>query len=124
MTPAVPARAPLAVVPSLDAIAADPRRAADLPPAVARALLARCVVVQSALLVSALAGDVPQRELAAPPTEALLDVEAAANRLGVSTSWLYRRAARLPFTVRIGGRFRFDPRGLARYVADRTGRGA
>jgi len=52
----------------------------------------------------------------------LLDVEAAAARLAVSTDTLYRKARDLPFTVRIGGNVRFSARGLARFIETRQGR--
>jgi predicted DNA-binding transcriptional regulator AlpA len=48
----------------------------------------------------------------------LLDVQEAAERLGMSTDWLYRHARQLPFTRRVGRRaVKFDPTGLARWVA-------
>jgi hypothetical protein len=50
-------------------------------------------------------------------TEALLDVREAAARLHVSPDWLYRRAKQLPFSRRVGRAVRFDPAGLARWVA-------
>jgi excisionase family DNA binding protein len=55
---------------------------------------------------------------------ALLNVEEAARRIGLSTSWLYRevRARRIPFARRIGHRLLFDPTGLARWLARRPPR--
>ena len=48
----------------------------------------------------------------------LLDVQEAAERLGMSTDWLYRHARQLPFTRRVGRRaVKFDPEGLARWLA-------
>ena len=55
-------------------------------------------------------------------SEALLDVREAAARLNLSVDWLYRHAKRLPFTRRVGRAVRFDPEGLARWVATRTPR--
>ena len=55
-------------------------------------------------------------------SEALLDVREAAARLNVSTDWLYRRAKRLPFARWVGRAVRFDPEGLARWVAHRAPR--
>ena len=44
----------------------------------------------------------------------------AAERLGMSVTWLYRNAAKLPFTRRIGGRtVRFSAAGIARYIGNR-----
>ncbi len=42
----------------------------------------------------------------------LLTVEEAAARLKCSEVWLYKRAKRLPFTVRVGRSLRFSERGL------------
>ncbi len=42
----------------------------------------------------------------------LLTVEQAAARLKCSQDWLYRRAKRLPFTVRVGRNLRFSERGI------------
>lgn len=54
----------------------------------------------------------------------LLGVEEAARRLGVSTDWLYRNAAKLPFAVRLGPRqLRFSSRGIERYIHQRQARG-
>ena len=44
-----------------------------------------------------------------------LDVRQAASRLGLSISWLYREAYRLPFTVHIGRRVLFSARGLEQW---------
>ncbi len=42
----------------------------------------------------------------------LLTVEQAATRLKCSQDWLYKRAKRLPFTVRVGRNLRFSERGI------------
>ena len=85
-----------------------------------------------ALYLAALQGRTAARSLAAcAPTaaaasnapEALLDVREAAARLNVSIDWLYRHAKKLPFSRRVGSRaVRFDPAGLARWLAHRTAR--
>jgi predicted DNA-binding transcriptional regulator AlpA len=47
----------------------------------------------------------------------LLKVEEAARRLGMSPTWVYKNAARLPFTHRIGRRtVRFSAAGIDRYL--------
>jgi len=54
------------------------------------------------------------------PVEDLLTVAQAAARLRVSEGYLYRRAKSLPFTRKISHRvLRFDPRGLAEWMAAR-----
>jgi len=51
----------------------------------------------------------------------LLDVDQAAERLGVTRDWL-RRRRELPFIVRLSqGVVRYSSRGLERYLAARTG---
>ena len=62
------------------------------------------------------------RATEAPPQQGadLLTADEAALRLGVKPKWLYRNAAKLPFTRRIAPRtLRFDPQGLTRWVARR-----
>ncbi len=49
--------------------------------------------------------------------DVLLTVEQASARLGFSRDWLYRHAAHLPFTRRVGRQLRFSERGLAEYLA-------
>lgn len=55
--------------------------------------------------------------------DGLLTVAEAAARLGVARSWLYRHAKALPFARKLGYRtLRFDPRGLEKWSATRSGR--
>ena len=62
-------------------------------------------------------GHAPARE------DLLLTVKEAAQKLGVLPDWLYRRAKKLPFTVRLGKRhLRFSARGIERYIRQRQGR--
>jgi predicted DNA-binding transcriptional regulator AlpA len=50
----------------------------------------------------------------------MVDIGEAAKRLGMSESWLYRNAALLPFSTRPNGRnWRFDTRGIDKYLRDR-----
>ena len=46
----------------------------------------------------------------------LLDVDGAAQRLGVSRDYLYRHHAELPFTRRMGKALRFSACGVDRYL--------
>lgn len=113
----------LTPLPTLDELAARPERAQELPPEVARDLLAQLAPLQTVLLAQAirpLAGGNSQGE---PQGEdRLLTVEEAAGKLAVSTDWLYRRAGKLPFTVRLGRQLRFSERGLDRYIRQRQAR--
>lgn len=52
----------------------------------------------------------------------LLTAEQAAERLGVSVDWLYRRTGRLPFARKLSRRVvRYSAAGLAAYLAAREG---
>ena len=47
-----------------------------------------------------------------------LDVREAAERLGVTVTWLYRHSRSLPFALKLGHRtLRFDADGLERWLA-------
>jgi predicted DNA-binding transcriptional regulator AlpA len=112
-------------LPSLDQLAGDLARARELPPNVARDLLPRVIGLQTVLLARALSA--PDIGNGQPETsgegDRLLDVQAAAAKLGTSRDWLYRQARNLPFTVRLGSRLRFSERGMERYIRQREGRG-
>jgi len=108
-----------AAVPTLDELAADPTRASGLPDTTVQALLCRCLHAQTALMGALLASGSSR----APETpDSLLDIEAAAGRLGCSKGWLYHHARQLPFTVRNGRLLRFSSHGIDRYIKTRQGR--
>jgi len=58
--------------------------------------------------------------MSAPATiqahDGLLDVNAAAERLGVSTEYLYRHSSKLPFTRRMGRKLLFSEQGIATHI--------
>ena len=50
----------------------------------------------------------------------MIGVDEASKRLGMSKSWLYRNAATLPFATKPNGHnWRFNTRGLEKYLRDR-----
>jgi predicted DNA-binding transcriptional regulator AlpA len=49
----------------------------------------------------------------------LLDVDEAAQRLGVTRQWLYRRTRTLPFAVRLAGKVRYSSAGIQHFIANR-----
>jgi excisionase family DNA binding protein len=100
-------------LPTLADLAAHPERVDELAPEQARALLAHLVTLQVPLLARALVAG------GRDPDE-LLTVDVAARRLGLSEDWLYRHAAKLPFTVRVGRQVRFSARRLEAYIAARA----
>jgi len=59
-------------------------------------------------------------KMTAPPTaqqpDELLAIPTAAERMGVSTDYLYRHAATLPFTRRVGRKLLFSSRGVEQYI--------
>ena len=111
-----------ATVPTLDELAINPERAATLPPNALKALLCRCATLQTTLLGALLATSDRTHADAESEPDSLIDVPAAAARLGVSRDWLYHHAHQLPFTVRQGRLLRFSTRGIARYIQTRQGR--
>jgi predicted DNA-binding transcriptional regulator AlpA len=93
-------------------LVAQPSRVAELSPEQARGLLVAIASIQPLLIARALA-----TSGSTGGTDRLLKIDEAATRLGQSPDWLYRRAPRLPFTVRQGRGLRFSERGLAAYIA-------
>jgi excisionase family DNA binding protein len=73
-----------------------------------------------AALLAALAA-----QLSGSPTDThddrLLTVDEVAERLALSRHAVYRRAAELPFLIRVGRHLRFSERGLAKYLERRQG---
>ena len=62
----------------------------------------------------ALRTDVGRSQLG--PHDELLIISEAAQRLGVRKDWLYKRASKLPFTVRLGRKLRFSANGIEKYI--------
>jgi excisionase family DNA binding protein len=90
---------------SLDALAADPRRAAAVSPSAAGELLAQLAGLQSLLLSRLLVVEV-QSSSPRPPDDRLLTIPEVAERLSVPPAYAYELARRgeLP-TVRVGRKY-------------------
>jgi len=93
-----------------------------LDPALAQALTADergRLIVQVAAVLAALGASpaTPERSTG----DRLLKIADAATKLSVSADYLYRHAAKLPFTVRDGRRLRFSERGIEQWIARRRG---
>jgi excisionase family DNA binding protein len=103
----------------LAALVEDPARVATVPPGRIPALLSQLSALQGAMAARLISAD---REEPVSGEDTLLTVDQAAERLGVSTDWLFRRSRTLPFVVRLGRHLRFSNRGIDRYLRTRTGR--
>jgi len=97
----------------------DPAKVASVPPTRIPALLSQLSAVQSAMAARLISAN---RDEPASTEDTLLTVDQAAERLGVSKDWLFRRSRTLPFVVRLGRHLRFSNRGIDRYLRSRTGR--
>ena len=87
----------------------------DLGPTEIPVLLNQVAALQSALAARLLS--VQDRHPSIAIEDHLLTVEEAASRLDTSEDWLYRHAAKLPFTVRLAPRqLRFSAQGIAQYL--------
>ena len=103
----------------LAALVEDPTRVATVPPGRIPALLSQLSALQGAMAARLISAD---RDETVSTEDTLLTVDQAAERLGVSTDWLFRRSRTLPFIVRLGRHLRFSNRGIDRYLRNRTGR--
>ena len=103
----------------LAALVEDPARVATVPPGRIPALLSQLSALQGAMAARLISAD---RDEPMSVEDTLLTVDQAAERLGVSTDWLFRRSRTLPFVVRLGRHLRFSNRGIDRYLRSRTGR--
>lgn len=66
----------------------------------------------------------PKASTATDSPDEVLDVAEAASRCGMSETWLYKNAKKLPFTIRNGSsRLKFSARGIERWKARNTGVG-
>jgi predicted DNA-binding transcriptional regulator AlpA len=111
----------LAAVPTLDQLAAEPARAAHLSAEVRRALTLQAVAVIGCLAVAETTDAGHGRTRLEPElTDRLLTPAEAAERLGVTPTWMYRHARTLPFTRRLSRKvLRFSESGLRRWQAAR-----
>lgn len=109
----------------LGTLASDPSRIADVSPDALPALIGEAEALRARLwarlqAVSAPVAPAPASNGNGGP-ERLLTAQQAAERLGVSKRWVYRRADSLPFTRRLSeGTLRFSERGLERWKESRS----
>ncbi|MGA2264426.1 MAG: helix-turn-helix domain-containing protein [Acidobacteriota bacterium] len=91
--------------------ALDHDRLLKLPLETVPALMAQIAAAQSALAARLLSA-----EKKTEPEDELLDVEEAAQMLGVKKDWIYSRTRTLPFIVRLGRKLRYSKRGIEKYI--------
>jgi hypothetical protein len=119
----IPNKQPLAAIPELDRIAADPRCLAGLSKSTIASLLMRSAVVQSALTAALATEDATERPAATSPPEKdhTLTAKEAAEMLRRQPSWIYRNVAHLPFVVKRTSRSPIlcSEQGIRRYLARR-----
>jgi predicted DNA-binding transcriptional regulator AlpA len=96
----------------------DPSRVEEVDRSYLPALLAQLSAMQASVAARLLS---TSQEAITEREDALLDAKQAAERLGVSADWLYRRTSRLPFVVRVGRNVRFSARGIEKFIRSRTG---
>ncbi len=84
-------------------------------------LVAELARAQAALLVATSRHhNAPPRVAERPNEDRMLDVDEAAELLGVKPAWVYRHARKLPFTRRISAKvIRFSRQGILRWLAAR-----
>jgi len=109
-------RSPLALSELLE----QPARVAELTPADLALTLAQMAALH--LSLAARLREVFPPIPACPAGDRLLTVAEVADRMSLSPHAIYRRAARLPFTVRVGRYLRFSETGLERYLDRCQGR--
>ena len=96
----------------------DPSLLDDADHAQVAALLTQVAAIQTRL--AARLAELAQH--ARRPDEPPISADDAAARLGVTKGWLRHHSDTLPFTVRISaGNVRYDPQGIRRWLARRTG---
>ena len=109
-----------APVPTLDAIAADPYRAAGLPRATVSALLLRAAIVQSALTAQLITEVADAPPVDATEDEMLTPLEAAVM-LKQTRRWLSRNRHRLPFVRPLSQRrFVCSKQGILKWLTRRS----
>ena len=108
----------------LATLLSDPERIASVRPESLPALLGEVEALKARLWAQLQASAVPAQVVPEPSQngagEQLLTADEAADKLGVSRRWMYRKADTLPFTRRLsGGTLRFSSKGLTRWQESR-----
>lgn len=108
-------------IPNLQELIADPSTVKDLPLEAVPALRGELARLDTLLLARLLSAANGQAEHPAQG-DRRLNVEQAAAKLGLSKDYLYRHAASLPFTIRVGRGLGFSEQGIEKWLRQRAGR--
>ena len=101
---------------SLDEIARDPAKGANLSPDVARVVHSQCVIVLTALL-PALAASATTGPASSEPAKKSMNPKEASVRFNVSKRWLLAHASEIPGTQKLSRKtIRFDEARLERWL--------
>ena len=87
---------------------------AEMPTGELPALLGELEVIRATALLRMFAPAMIQAH------DGLLDVNAAAERLGVSSEYLYRHSSKLPFTRRMGRKLLFSEQGITAHIRQKN----
>ncbi len=108
-------------VPRLEELVADPERVGVLDAHTTRVLRKQALMALNLLYDHELEDERLDRNISGPRPDRLLNVEQAAEKLGMTVDWLYRHHKNLPFTVRHGRPLRFSELGIEQYIRKRRG---
>ena len=109
-------------VPKLVDLAEHPERVSSLPVEAVPSLRAELAKLDTLLMMRVAMAQGNGQAQAQGDGDRLLDVKAAAAKLGKSRDALYRKADKYPFTVRDGRSLRFSEQGIEKYIRQRVGR--
>ena len=107
-------------IPKLNELALEPNKAASLSADAVEGLLAKCTLIQSALVNRLLVlrcasnGNGESRE-----GDRWLSAKEVADRMGVCIDYVYKNASGFPFAVKEGRRVLFSKRGLEHYLQEK-----
>ena len=114
-------RLPVSVVPSLDEVAADPGRLAELPIDVLLDLRRKSgiVTVEVDVAIARRSAQAASQE-PSPVPDRLISAEEVVRIAGVTRSWLLRHTSTLPFVRKLSHKVvRYSEHGLRRWLANR-----
>jgi predicted DNA-binding transcriptional regulator AlpA len=108
------------MIPLADLIA-NPTRAEDIQLQEVPALMTQLAALQT-VLAARLIDEQAEWDKSQGNGDRLMEVGEAAQKIGVSEDWLYRRSDKLPFAVHMGRKVRFSEQGIEKYIRQRMGR--